>query len=106
MHQINFPTEKKIINEDEKLNLNNILNRNSDDINLNLNINESSNINSNNDNNITFKAKPAPKFRDSGDDFLFDSKIKNKKLNEYSMFLDEKINDLKKRLNLNNISSQ
>ena len=106
MHQINFPTEKKIINEDEKLNLNNILNRNSDDINLNLNINESSNINSNNGNNITFKAKPAPKFRDSGDDFLFDSKIKNKKLNEYSMFLDEKINDLKKKLNLNNNSTE
>ena len=55
----------------------------------------------NNDGNITFKAKGVQKVKSYQNDLLFDSKLKNKKLSEYSMFLDEKINDLKKKLNIN-----
>ena len=94
MHQINFPIEKKIINDDENMN----------DININVEQNFDKKNNLNND-NITFKAKPFQKVYSFQNDLLFDSKIKNKKLNEYSMFLDEKINDLKKKLNINYNSS-
>jgi hypothetical protein len=98
MLQINYPTEKKIINDEEE-------NNNIDSI-TTIKNNEEININNNNYNNITLHAKPGINNKNINDDILCDSKIKNKKLNEYSMFLDEKINDLKKRLNLNNISSQ
>ncbi len=104
MLKINFPTEKKIINDEEDNNNNMYISntiKNNDDINTNNN-----NISSSNFNDITFHAKPDIKNKSIKDDLICDSKIKNKKLNEYSMFLDEKINDLKKRLNLNNISSQ
>ena len=103
LHQINFPIEKKIINDDENNNINNI-----NDINIGkqnndvLNINNNNNINPiNNNEDITFKDNPYQKVRTFKDDELFDSKIKIQKMNEFSMILDEKINDLKRKLNLN-----
>ena len=92
LHQINFPVEKKIINDNVNININNIEPSRSD---TNLN------IKSTNNENITFKARPNKKIKTVKDDLLFDSKIKNKKLNEYSLFLDEKINNLRKKLNIN-----
>ena len=89
LHQINFPVEKKIIMDDENNNLNND----------NINANESNAVD--NSNNIKFKAKEVQKVKSYKNDLLFDSKIKTKNLNEYSMFLDEKINELKKKLNIN-----
>ena len=103
MHQINYPTEKKNISEIEKMSINNTYNKNNESTGINMN---SKMFTGSNDNNITFKAKPVAKIRNSDDDFLFDSKIKNRKLNEYSMLLDEKINDLKKKLNLNYNSTE
>lgn len=104
MLQINFPTEKKVMNdEDDENNTHsvNTIKQNQDEINLNNNINNDNNIS-----NITFNAKRGEKMDSLKDDLLCDSKIKNKKLNEYSMFLDEKIKDLKKKLNLNNSSTE
>ena len=100
MHRINFPVEKKIINDDENMNDINDINN----ININVEPNNDKNDNLNGD-GITFKAKPVQKVNSFQNDLLFDSKIKNKKLCEYSMFLDEKINDLKKKLNINYNSS-
>ena len=96
LHQINFPVEKKVItDEDENINNNNTYNEEKNNDNINIT-----------NQNITFKDKPFQKVKTLKNDLLFDSKIKNKKLNEYSMFLDEKINDLKKKLNINYNSTQ
>ena len=103
MHQINYPTEKKNISDVEKMSINNTYNKNNESTGINMN---SKIFTGSNDNNITFKAKPIAKISNSEDDFLFDSKIKNRQLNEYSMLLDEKINDLKKKLNLNYNSTE
>ena len=89
LHQINFPVEKKIIMDDE-------INTQQENYNS-----SPKNDYDNNDGNITFKAKGVQKVKSYQNDLLFDSKLKNKKLSEYSMFLDEKINDLKKKLNIN-----
>ena len=93
IHQLNFPEDKQIINDNINIGLNNYIEKNKSESNIN--------INSTNNENITFKARPNKKVKTVKDDLLFDSKIKNKKLSEYSMFLDEKINDLKKKLNIN-----
>ena len=89
LHQINFPVEKKIIMDDE-------INTQQENYNS-----SPKNDYNNNDGNITFKAKGVQKVKSYQNDLLFDSKLKNKKLSEYSMFLDEKINNLKKKLNIN-----
>jgi hypothetical protein len=85
------------------MSINNTYNKNNESTGINMN---SKIFTGSNDNNITFKAKPIAKISNSEDDFLFDSKIKNRQLNEYSMLLDEKINDLKKKLNLNYNSTE
>ena len=91
LHQINFPVEKKIIMDDENNNINNnTINSNDDNV-----------VDNSNNKNIKFKAKEVQKVKPYKNDLLFDSKIKTKNLNEYSMFLDEKINELKKKLNIN-----
>ena len=91
LHQINFPVEKKIIMDDENNNINND----------NINSNDDNAVDNSSNENIKFKAKGVQKVKSYKNDLLFDSKIKTKNLNEYSMFLDEKINELKKKLNIN-----
>jgi len=99
LHQINSPIDKEGIKESEENNNNEISkeatielknddkdNKNEDKIRINLQIDKG--------------------MKRKGSEFLFDSKIKNKLLYEFKLNLDEKISELKKKLNLTNLNTE
>ena len=100
LHQMNYPIEKKEINDDEQ--------NNNIDINkeIKLEIN-SDNKNKKDDNKIKIKLKIDNNLRRKGSELLFfDSKIKNKKLLEFKQSLDDKIFALKKKLNMTHLNTE
>jgi hypothetical protein len=101
LHNINLPIEKKEINDDDQNN--------------NIDINKEMTIDMNNKGNKTIKNKEKIKIslnidknilKRRGSEFIFDSKIKNKLLYEFKQNLDEKIYELRKKLNLTNLNTE
>ena len=101
LHNINLPIEKKEINDDDQNN--------------NIDINKEMTIDMNNKGNKTIKNEEKIKIslnidknilKRRGSEFIFDSKIKNKLLYEFKQNLDEKIYELRKKLNLTNLNTE
>ena len=101
LHNINLPIEKKEINDDDQNN--------------NIDINKEITIDMNNKGNKTIKNEEKIKIslnidknilKRRGSEFIFDSKIKNKLLYEFKQNLDEKIYELRKKLNLTNLNTE
>ena len=99
LHQFNSPIEKKEMNESEG--------NNNTDINKEVTI-ELKNENKENINEDTVKINLQidKNLTRKGSEFIFDSKIRNKLLYEFKMNLDEKIYELKKKLNLTNLNTE
>ena len=99
LHKNNLPIKKKEINEENESNNIDIINQKTMEIknsNLNLKSNDKIKINLQIDNNMKRR----------GSEFVFDSRIKNKLLYEFKQSLDEKIYELKKKLNLTNLNTE
>ena len=101
LHNINLPIKKKEINDDDQNN--------------NIDINKEMTIDMNNKGNKTIKNEEKIKIslnidknilKRRGSEFIFDSKIKNKLLYEFKQNLDEKIYELRKKLNLTNLNTE
>ena len=94
---IHFPIDKKKINEDDG----------GIGIDSEQDIQEIKGENNNIDNDkIKINLKIDKNIERRQSEFLFDSKIKNKLLYEFKMNLDEKIYELKKKLNLSNLNTE
>ena len=94
---IHFPIDKKKINEDDS----------GIGIDSEQDIQEIKGENNNIDNDkIKINLKIDKNIERRQSEFLFDSKIKNKLLYEFKMNLDEKIYELKKKLNLSNLNTE
>ena len=99
LHQMNYPIEKNELNEE--------------DLNNNISCNKEKTIeikNENktiiNDDKIRISLQIDKNMKRRGSEFLFDSRIKNKLLYEFKQSLDEKIYELKKKLNLTNLNTE
>jgi len=97
LHKNNFLIEKKEITESDN----------------NLEVNKEStiemkNVNKNlkSDDKIKIKLQIDKNMKRRGSEFVFDSRIKNKLLYEFKQSLDEKISELKKKLNLTNLNTE
>ena len=98
-YQMNYPIKKKEINDDDQ--------NNNIDINKEMTIEmkpDSKTIKD--DNKIKISLKIDKNMKRRGSEFIFDSKIKNKMLYEFKQSLDEKIYELKKKLNLSNLNTE
>ena len=100
LHQMNYPIEKKEINDDDQ--------NNNIDINKEIKLEiKSDNKNKKDDNKIKIKLKIDNNLRRKGSELLFfDSKIKNKMLLEFKQSLDDKIFALKKKLNMTHLNTE
>jgi hypothetical protein len=97
LHKNNFLIEKKEITESD----NNL------EVNKEATI-EMKNVNKNlkSDDKIKIKLQIDKNMKRRGSEFVFDSRIKNKLLYEFKQSLDEKISELKKKLNLTNLNTE
>ena len=99
LHQINSPIDKEGIKESEENNNNEI----SKEATIEL---KNDNKDNKNEDKIRINLQIDKGMKRKGSEFLFDSKIKNKLLYEFKLNLDEKISELKKKLNLTNLNTE
>ena len=99
LHQINSPIDKEEIKESEENNNNEI----SKEATIEL---KNDNKDNKNEDKIRINLQIDKGMKRKGSEFLFDSKIKNKLLYEFKLNLDEKISELKKKLNLTNLNTE
>ena len=102
LHQINSPIDKEGIKESEENNNNEI----SKEATIELKNDNKDNKDNKNEDKIRINLQIDKGMKRKGSEFLFDSKIKNKLLYEFKLNLDEKISELKKKLNLTNLNTE